>query len=64
MRNENQLFKIKNRLKKEQAILIEPLACSLNSVIEANINNKKKKYINNWNRYYRIGCVYFFKIFF
>ena len=63
VRNENQLFKIKNRLKKEQAILIEPLACSLNSVIEANITNKKK-YTNNWNRHYRIGCVYFFKIFF
>ena len=59
MRNENQLFKIKNRLKKEQAILIEPLACSLNSVIEANITNKKKYILIIGTGIIGLVCIFF-----
>ena len=43
VRNENQLFKVDKKLKKSEAIFIEPLACSLNAVIEADIKDQRKK---------------------
>ena len=64
VRNENQLFKISKKLKFEQAILLEPLACSLNAVLEANIKKDKKNVLIVGSGIIGLGIYVFLKYFF
>ena len=64
VRNENQLFKVDKKLKKSEAIFIEPLACSLNAVIEADIKDQRKKVLIIGTGIIGIGVYIFLRYFF